>query len=91
MTRFYKPHNVLYFNGKWSYGLGKLKRSLSHDADFFSLPSHKRKKMLAEAVGLMDAGEYVFSGRMGKYIACEKESGRPTWYVVVETTPASMG
>ena len=82
MTAFYIYYtiNVMEFNGKWTYGMGRLKKKLTHDASFFELSPYQKKKLLSAAVG--DA--YDISGRMGKYVACEKETGRPVWYIYVE-------
>lgn len=71
-------------NGKWAYGMGSLRKKLTTDEE--PNTSAKRKNLLLRAVKTVDQGEFVIKGkgRSGKYIACEKEYGRPVWYLYVE-------
>ena len=84
MTTIYIYHtiNTMYYNGKWAYGMGSLRKKLTTDEE--PNTSAKRKNLLLRAVKTVDQGEFVIKGRSGKYIACEKEYGRPVWYLYVE-------
>lgn len=77
----YYTVNVLKFGNEWSYGMGRLKKKLT-TTDEPQNP-YQKKKLLQQAVKMVDDGEYEIKGRGGKYVACD-ESGRPVWYLYVE-------
>ena len=80
----YTTINTILFDGKWSYGKGRLKKKLTTTEE--PATSYQKKKLLQQAVKTVDDGEFVISGRNGKYVACD-ESGRPVWYLYVEWKP----
>ena len=80
----YTTINTLCFDGRWSYGMGKLRKALKLEEDYSTLTAYKKKKTLLDAVATVDQGNYVIKGRSGKYVACDKETGRPTWYIYLE-------
>ena len=77
----YTIHNPLYLEGRWSYGMGKLKKKLTTTEE--PQNPYQKKKLLLRAVKMVDDREYEIKGRSGKYVACD-ESGRPVWYLYVE-------
>ena len=78
----YHVYAPICFDGKWSYGMGKLRKKLITDEQ--PKNSAAKKELLKRAVATIDSGMYDIRGRSGKYAVFEKETGRPIWYIYAE-------
>ena len=78
----YHVYSPICFDGKWSYGMGKLRKKLITEEQ--PKTSAARKELFRKALRTIDNGTYEIRGRSGKYGVFEPETGRPVWYIYAE-------